>query len=135
VVKELSLRTYGHVELAKLLKKPREKKAKQQKPRVGRDGALGACSDVETNIDDHADDSTSDSSDEDFANAEITIGARNDWAARAALADDDAMSVTSQTSLDSEISHFSPRKLIREKRNKLPAVIEDSDWDDAEVLD
>ena len=135
VVKDLSLRTFGHVELAKLLKKPREKKAKPQKPRKGRDGALRADSDVETNLEDHADESTSDFSDQEFADAEVTTGAPNGWASCAPLADDDVVSVTSLTSLDPDFMHLSPRKPIRDKRNNLRAVIEDSDWDDAEVLD
>jgi hypothetical protein len=135
VVKELSLRVYGHVELARLLRKPREQNSRLSKPRKGKNQALRADSEVEPGMGSQGDESTSDLGDEGAAVINVAEIESHGRVACEPWADDDVMSVTSSTSLDSEFAHLSPRKPNYEVHTKLRVVIEDSDWDDAEVLD
>jgi structure-specific endonuclease subunit SLX1 len=114
VVKELSLRMRGQKEVEKLLKVKRVRKTK-----VSASQAVVESSDGEDNEDEVM---------EDFAPETQGMVAAEDWHAIDDSDGSDAESVTSNVSL-AETSYRAS------KPGSLGTVIEDSDWDDMEVLD
>ncbi len=121
VVKELTLRTRGEKEVAKLLKEPRTKKTKGRKEKITGEVAM-------TNVDGTEDSGSNDS------DVEMKEASEQEWR----YVDEDEDDIMSVTSTASEASQFStratgPAPLVRKKG--LDPVIEDTDWDEAEVLD
>lgn len=138
LVKEMSLRVRGEAEVAKLLKKPKILKAKAVKGKKGllADAAAEPTLDLADEDCNHGfEEDDSDDSDATDASDEPLP---DDWHFQE-NDDDDRMSVASVTSsatssastwLDT-ISHTNPTS----PGPRLEVVIEDSDWDDVEVLD
>ncbi|KAI9885561.1 MAG: RNA polymerase B [Watsoniomyces obsoletus] len=121
VVKELTLRTRGEKEVAKLLKEPRVKKTKAQKGKGTNQAAAPNVDGTEDSCSSHSED-------------EIRGNPEHEWR----YVDEDEDDVMSVASTASETSHFSarasrPAPMVRKKG--LDTVIEDTDWDEAEVLD
>ncbi len=128
LVKEMSLRARGEKELAQLLKKPRERKAKTPKA-----VKLPEPHDYPEETKDDADADQDIASDRDAlqAGAAEDDDLPDDWHVQE---DDDIMSVASAASGFSDIHAASPTKPALPARG-LGTVIEDSDWDSAELLD
>lgn len=132
LVKEMSLRVRGKAQVAKLMKKPKVPKAKGVKGKRGlsADAATEPTTDEADEFDNHG----LEEDDSDTTNA-FEEPLPNDWHFQGDDDDDDRMSLASVTSNASTaldpISHTNsigpgPR---------LEVVIDDSDWDDVEVLD
>lgn len=127
LVKEMSLRASGPKEVAQLTKKARERKLKAPK------AAKISGSQVERG--DDKDDLDADPN-SDLDEDPLQVGAAmdedlpDDWHFQE---DDDMMSVTSASGV-SDIDAASPAKPAK-TASKLGVVIEDSDWDDADVLE
>ncbi|KAI9781213.1 MAG: Slx4p interacting protein [Candelina submexicana] len=146
LVKERSLRTRGKREVEKLMKKPREKKTKAVKgnkhvsttftaedQKVEEDGENdNENDDTEPEVSDiEEQDDTGGLSARDMADAMND----DDWYYREDESDDN-ISVVSETSDSSmQSSLHSPKRLRKQQGKKLEIVIEDSDWEDALVLD
>lgn len=131
LVKELSLRLYGEAQVAKLMKKP---KTRTKKASRGNENVLPA---VDENLIDDVDclDQGHNSSDDDSSSRGSTPDEQlvDDWYYQQDD-DDDTMSVASNASgVSSCFDAPSPTK--RGLTPSLGIVIEDSEWDDAEVLD
>jgi len=131
LVKELSLRTRGAKELDRLLRKPRSRRTRTKNSENG----LSSEVVVEETDDDYDDEDRSNEFDEG------TITGLSGY--EASLPDDwhqpeegeDAMSVTSiHSTISSTVEPSSPDQ-PRPGSSRLKAVIEESDWDGAEVLD
>lgn len=128
LIKELSLRVRGEKEVAQMMKKPKERKVKKPMAKEGTASQLEAHTLVK---EDGADPN------EDLADADMRAlnasdeSLPDDWQYQDDD-DDDRMSVMSGHSALSD--GMSPTKRSS-TTSKLPAVIEDSDWDDAELLD
>lgn len=129
LIKDLSLRARGEKEVAQMMKKPKERKTKV--PKTKNAGALHL--EAHTVIEDVAD------PDEDFVEADMRAlnasdeSLPDDWQYQDDD-DDDMMSVMSGDSALSDgvdAANATKRSLTAPK---LPAVIEDSDWDDAEPI-
>ena len=133
VVRELTLRVRAP-EVNALLRPPRAKRAKPGKPgrsEVARDAA------TEMRLSESSEDE-SDAS-ESAAALAPTSSPRTDWRYVDEDDSDDLMSVASTTS-DAPSTTLPHRKVVpsvcrRDEKKRLDRVIEDSDWDDAEVLD
>ena len=129
LVRELSLRMHGKKEVDKLMRKPRKPKSKAAKGKKAISSTYVADSDLDDDEDDDLEDEglyTVDVLDEPHADKDQKLGSFDD---------DDMMSVTSW---DSETSHASKASHMARPgapRLNLEIVIEDSDWDNAEVLD
>lgn len=119
LVKEMSLRIRGEKEVAQLMKKPRERKTKVLKGKSTLSSALVGDSD-----DDDIDDGllAADIVDEPLL--------EDDWVYR----DEDDDDMISVTTAASESRAPSPVRVGKPDRT-LEMVVEDSDWDNAEVLD
>ena len=120
LVKEMTLRTRGEKEVEQLMRKPRERKTKVPK------GKSTLPSDLVGNSDDD------DDTDGSLVGADIVDEPLldDDWVYRDED-DDDMISVTT-----AESASRAPSPARVEKSDwKLEMVIEDSDWDNAEVLD
>lgn len=128
LVKEMSLRARGEKEVAQLMKKPRERRLK-----VPKTVKLSAA---HVDPDDDKDEADADQ-DHELGEDALEAGAAEDddlpvdWHIQE---DDDKMSIASATSGLSDIDVASPTKIAVASQS-LGAVIEDSDWDDAELLD
>ena len=132
MVKELSLRTRGEKEIAKLMKKPREKKAKV--PDTGRLLSSNLMVDTETNgdLDDNDDDDAEDTDDEVCIEDVIDkplIDEAGPWFEDRG---DDTVSVTSAASDTSQPG--SPAKEAGMQAHRLEIVIEDSDQDERDTI-
>jgi structure-specific endonuclease subunit SLX1 len=127
IVKELSLRMRGQKEVEKLLKKKRVRKAT-------------ATSTSQAMVDSSADDDDDESLDEDDGVNDFILdvgaSAGDNWHEIDDGSESDTGSIPNHTQ-----SQHPPRNPSSEltslpvKTTTLPIVIEDSDWDDAEVLD
>lgn len=128
---ELSLRARGEKEVAQMMKKPKARKIKVPRTKSAATSPLQAHSVIEEDIE---------GPDEDLVEADMRAldasdeSLPDDWQHQ----DDDGvdkMSVISgHSSLSNEVEATSPIGCSSTVR-KLPAVIEDSEWDDAELLD
>ena len=119
LVKEMSLRTRGEKEVAQLMRKPRERKNKVTK------GKSRLPSELVGNSDD-------DDIDDGLVAADIVDEPllEDDWVYR----DEDDDDMISVTTAASESKAPSPTRVEKPDR-VLHMVVEDSDWDNAEVLD
>lgn len=131
LVKELSLRTRGAKELDRLLKKPRSRRTRTKSFENG----LSSQIVVEETDDDYDDEVRSNEFDEDKLPGPSAYeeSLPDDW--HQPEDDDDAMSVTSIHSAISSSQELSSPYQSRPSSSRLKAVIEESDWDGAEVLD
>lgn len=132
VVKELSLRMRGQKEVEKLLKVKRARKGK---------GKVTASQAIAEDSEDEADDLDEDELDEEIDMRDISkgkdkgragTGMGDTWNALSDSSDSDAGSVTSN------ISHTKTGPSYQASQagtRKLKTVIEDSDWDDADIID
>lgn len=130
LVKEMSLRTRGEMEMARLMKKPRIRKTKVSKTKK----AVLVDAAVEI-ADDEAEGDHYHTLDEDDADTSmIEDPLPDDWFYQEDD-DDDSVSVTSATSAIR--TSFDPPSSVKpiSTGSRLEIVINDSDWDDAEVLD
>lgn len=133
MVKELSMRTRGGKDLEKLLKEPRKRRVGRAKGTLEQTGNAIDDSDKLSTSDElyEADDRSTQKYD-----AASAVSAEDDW--RYLDEDqDDMMSVTSVNTDGSEMSfrEGSPGRSRPLQSKKLEMVIEDSEWDGAEVLD
>lgn len=131
LVKELSLRTRGAKELDRLLKKPRSRRTRTK----NFENELSSQIVVEETDDDDDEEVRSNESDEGKGPGPIGYeeSLPDDW--HQPNDDDDAMSATSiHSTISSTHEHSSPHQ-SRPGSSRLKAVIEESDWDGAEVLD
>ena len=124
LIREMTLRTRGGAEVARILKPPRAKKTKGGK-RQGGDTVV-----VETEVPDSDVSSAEESEDSggDIDNDEPP----DDWHG---ASEADARSVTSYDSDSSLKPPARPDPVRRPPSPKLAQIIEDSEWDSAEVLD
>lgn len=131
LIKELSLRARGEKQIAQIMKKPKERKPKVPKTKKA----------AESNIDSHTvvEEFVADP-DEDLVESEMRApdasdeSLPDDWEYQDDD-DEDIMSVMSgHPALSDGVEATSPTKRSLTVP-KLPAVIEDSEWDDAEFLD
>lgn len=129
LVKEMSLRARGEKEVAQLMKKPRERKVNVPK-------AVKLSASHINPYDDN--DETDADRDNDLGEDALQVGAaedddlHDDWYIQED--DDDMISVTSAASGFSDNDVASPTKPAKAV-SQLAVVIENSDWDDAELLD
>ena len=131
LVKDLSLRTRGAKELDRLLKKPRSRRTRTKNFENG----LSSQIVVEETDDDYDAEVKSNKSDEGIfpGPSGYEESLPDDW--HQPEDDDDAISVTSiHSMISSTVEHSSPFR-SRPGLSRLNAVIEESDWDGAEVLD
>lgn len=151
LVKELTLRMRGAAEVERLLKPPRQKKVKEPNPtKRNREDTKTAIAGETVTADEATDDNDNDDEegnldeliDEDKEEDEeneldvtkddsrLMAGGQSadDWRIIGDPEDDDLISVASTV-------HTSPEKAGRSTGMKLDTVIEDSDWDDAVVID
>ncbi|MCJ1419955.1 Slx4p interacting protein [Xylographa parallela] len=132
LVTELSLRIRGSKEFLRLEKKPRKHKTRKPNDKT----AMDLSSMVEDDTDDNMN-----GFDQQDANEEVSIGdivdeLLIDEAQYYSLSDiDDAMSISSGLSDTSQISDLRSPAKSNLPLSRLDTVIEDSDWDAAEVLD
>ena len=130
LVKEMSLRARGEKEVTQLMKKPRRRTATKTKSI-----STGAVTEVIVEESDNAYDLGSDGPTVDDAmdlGVSLDDALPDDWCYRD---DDDDMSVTTTTSMFSDmVDVLSPSK-VSTANPTLKTVIEDSDWDEAEVLE
>ena len=136
LVKEVSLRARGEKQVAQLMKKPKERKPKERKPKATKTkNAAASETDAHTVVEEDVADPDEDVMGSDMraldASDESLPG---DWHYQDDE-DEDKMSVMSgHSALSDGVEITSPTKRSSTAR-KLPAVIEDSEWDDAELLD
>ena len=136
LVKEMSLRARGEKEVVQLMKKPRERNAKVLK--ISKAAAAAATSQAEVN--DGEDINDTDAKEDIDRNVAFVADVEDDplpddWHFQVNDDDDDMMSVTSATSdFWDSMDTASPSK-VPVAAPRLKAVIEDSEWDDADVLD
>lgn len=131
LVKEMSLRMRGDKEVDQLMRKPKERKTKAAKSSKAM-ASLVASGNPENEDDGDLDDGPAE--DAIYAGAAVDDVLPDDWLLQEDD-DDDMMSVTSAaSSLSDSMDAASPRK-ASVKVPRLPVVIEDSEWDDAEILD
>ena len=131
LIKEFSLRTRGEKQVAQLMKKPKERKPKAAETK----NAAASESDARTVIEEDVADP-----DEDLMGSNMRAldasdeSLPDDWQYQDDE-DEDRISVMSgHCALSDGVEVTSPTKRSSTAR-KLPAVIEDSEWDDAELLD
>ena len=133
LVREMSLRTRGAREIAQLMKKPRQRKtkstmSKKSAPKVVDVATVGNENEASSDFD-------IEDCDDVYHITIIDEPQLDEACAHTKHDDDDATSVTS---VDSVVSHFSrhgsPTRLTK-PAPRLGTVIEDTDWDSAEVLD
>lgn len=130
LIKELSLRMRGEKEVAQMLKKPKERKTKMPKIKNGAASQLEAHTAVGEDVADSNRDLIEDMRALDASDESLP----EDWQYQDGD-DDDMMSLMSDHSaLSDGVEAASPNKRSS-TAPKLPAVIEDSEWDDAELLD
>ncbi|KAI9828377.1 MAG: Slx4p interacting protein [Thelocarpon impressellum] len=132
VVKELSLRAFGPKEVEKLFKKPREKKTKHPRAKAS---SIVASEDEES---EDQEPSLDDTDDRDVVLRPVgTILTSTEpiptWTYRDDDDLDEVMSVMTFSSSSSHVSRLGGSH--REPGERKEAVIEDSDWDDVEILD
>ncbi|KAL9119066.1 MAG: hypothetical protein Q9187_004379 [Circinaria calcarea] len=133
LVKELSLRLRGEKEVTKLMRKPRQRKTTAT-------GTKRLSSEI---IDEFSDDVGHEDLDRVTIEEEVDASCLADIVDEPLLEeawnydeeDDDVMSVTSVDSRASLISQLGNPNKIKASAPRMEIVIEDSDWDDAEVLD
>lgn len=120
IVKELTLRMRGQKEVEKLLKTKGVRKGKAMASQ-----ALGESSEDE-DLDEEKD------MEDEVERSEFipALEKGDDWHAV-----DDSESDTGSVTSNASQSKPQPTKATKKPRKQLPIVIEDSDWDDAEVLD
>ncbi|KAH9219447.1 hypothetical protein DL95DRAFT_331228 [Leptodontidium sp. 2 PMI_412] len=135
VVKELSLRMRGQKEVEKLLKVKRVRKGKG-KGKVTASQAVAEDSDQDS--DDLDNDEEEDELEKEVDMREINVG-KGKGRADTDMGDKwDALSDSSDSdneSIASNVSHTKPSYQVTSKPGKLKTVIEDSDWDDADIID
>lgn len=135
VVKELSLRMRGQKEVEKLLKVKRVTKGKR-KGKVTASQAVAEDSDQDS--DDLDNDEEEDELEKEVDMREINVG-KGKGRADTDMGDKwDVLSDSSDSdneSIASNISHTKPSYQATSKSGKLKTVIEDSDWDDADIID
>lgn len=126
LVKEMSLRIRGERDVARLMKKPKVRKTKTSKGnnKISPVAVEGTENDSEREQD-------SANNDSDAAN-DFEEALPSDW--QQEENEDDRMSMTSAVSDSSYLDAPSPTG-SKFPQSRLGIVIEDSDWDDAEVLD
>lgn len=131
LIKELSLRARGEKQVAQLMKKPKERKPKATKT----NNAATSESDAHTVVKEDVADPDEDSMGSDMGALDASDESLpDDWQYQDDE-DEDRLSVMSgQSALSYSVEVTSPTKRSSTAR-KLPAVIEDSEWDDAELLD
>jgi len=140
LVRELSLRMRGEKEIDALFKKPRQRKSKARK---GDSQATVMTAEQTTQEALDSEDATEDDDSEveppqfvmprGSEMAGLSDG-EDDWIYRQ---DDDMEEVVSMASADRDVSVVAPELATRQpqERESPVRIIEDSDWDDAEVLD
>lgn len=126
LVKEMSLRIRGENDVARLMKKP---KVRQTKTSTIKKTLLLVDGTENKDGSDYDQDSTNDDSD---AAKDLEEPLPDDWQYQED--EDDAMSLASAVSDSSYPDAPSPTR-TRAPELRLGIVIEDSDWDDAEILD
>ena len=135
LVKEMSLRARGEKEVAQLMKKPRERKAKV--PKMSKSAAATMLAPAET---DHSEDASETEADEDIGGeVATTAGAEDnplpdDWHFQG-NDEDDMNSVTSAASGFSHSMDVANPSKTSVAAPRFKTMIEDSDWDEAELLD
>ncbi len=137
VVKELSLRTRGGKDLEKILREPRKKKApleKKSRKKAGKDGDISKATDKSPVVVSESDTVSDPMEELDVEGMEMQY-VDDDW--RPQDTDDDNISVTSAFSVvsDHPMKDAQFRGAGRNLDDPLAVVVEDSEWDDAEVLD
>ena len=130
VVRELTLRVRAEKEVKRLLRQPRAKRAKLCKQGRSEEAPDAA---TEVPLSERSEDES------DASDAAPPSSPRTDWRYVGEDDGDDLMSVASTTS-DAPPPTVLHRKMApgvcrRDERKRLDPVIEDSDWDDAEILD
>lgn len=120
IVKELTLRMRGQKEVEKLLKKKR----------VGKGKATALQAMVESSEDEDLDEDKEMEDELDRSEFIPSPEEGNDWHTI-----DDSESDTGSISSNASRPNPQPTKASKKPKKQLPIVIEDSDWDDAEVLD
>lgn len=143
VVQELSLRSRGGTELAKLMKKPREKKLKEAKGAKKLVAAMDVDDDEGDDDEDVHDEDGSDGDqddDETGTNAALKLDtSEDDWLYREPDDDEDVMSVRSTLSdmsmdlLESKRNGLT-RAGVAQPTDRIEVVIEDSETEDMEIL-
>ena len=128
LVKEMSLRIRVENDVARLIKKPKVRKTKSSKIKKT---SLPMLVDGTENKDDSDYDQDSANDNSDAAN-DLEEPLPDDWQYQED--EDDAMSLASAVSDSSYLDAPSPTR-TRAPELRLGIVIEDSDWDDAEILD
>ncbi|KZF20319.1 hypothetical protein L228DRAFT_240854 [Xylona heveae TC161] len=133
LVKEATLRMRSPKEAEKVIKRSKKKEAQSKTGAVANaateSSALGVLSDLETDVSDSGGLSENDAPNQGF-------DLEDEWVPRNDSEDDDNKSIASEASSRSQsIMPQSPSKSRVRGNSKLPIVIEDSDWDDAETLD
>ena len=137
-VKELSLRSYGHKEVESLTR-PRRKKRQDLMEGNGKIMSSQAHAGVSD-----ADDGDEDLELDDFDNVAAALRASMDLSIPDDVGekwtywdddDDGTVSVGSIDSIESELASADTGKAMGREGKRLEIVIEDSDWDEAEVLD
>ena len=118
LVKEMTLRIRGEKELALLMKKPKAPKAKVAKA----DSATAPATAIAAS--DFEDEASAEPDDDPLG---------EDWQPQDA--DEDLESMTSAASDVSEAEQIPNSVRFQATSQRLPRVIEDSDWDDAQMLD
>ncbi|KAI9723004.1 MAG: hypothetical protein M1812_001453 [Candelaria pacifica] len=147
LVKGRSLRTRGQTEVEKMMKKPKERKTKAVK-RKKQVSAILTAEDPEAENDNDNDkddddihqeevetyehDETNDLQARDMADVPIND---DEWYYREDESDDNVSVVSESSGYSVHSAVPSPTRSRRQQGKKLEVVIEDSDWDDALVLD
>lgn len=128
LVKEMSLRIRGEREVARLMKRPRVRQIRSSKHKI----MPPPNAFDEDEGEDDTDSGQGSADDDSDTLSDIEDPSLSDW--RYLEDEDDRMSITSTVSNPSCLDVSSP---VRSKAQdaKLGTVIEDSDWDDAEILD
>ena len=117
LVKEMSLRARGKSEVALLMRRPKAPKARLLQS-VSTPGTAMPVTEVDREIPGEPDDDQLD----------------DNWQPEG-VGDDDAASVTSAPSVISAAEHTNELADSQASSRRLPVVIDDSEWDDAQILD
>ena len=131
LIKESSLRARGEKEVTQMMKKPKERKPKMPKTKNAAASEIEAHTVVEEDLADP---------DEDLVESAMrTLMASDeslpdDWQYQDDDDEDTVSVISGHSALSDGVEATSPTKRSS-NAPKLPAVIEDSEWDDAELLD
>lgn len=130
LVREWSIRMRGAKDLAQLMKVPRGRKSKVAKSSMSIKDPNAASEDRLTIGENHVFDSVATAAD--FLAIDVEDDPLpDDWHE---LGEDSDNESVASTDVGISSHHETPKR-TREKRQQLPVVIEDSEWDSAEVLD